>query len=150
MTKFLMDWTLSGNMILATGLPLTARILGSQSDPAGTGTIGISRASATGLPIHSGSGLFNLNAFTVPDPGQYGNAGRNTIPGPGLFSMNLSLTRTVRIGPRTQLQIRIDSTNVTNHVNIANVGTVVNALTYGMPLAAGMMRTLTPHLAFNF
>jgi hypothetical protein len=151
MAKLVLDWTLSGNMILATGTPMTARVLGSQTDPAGTGTIGASRASATGASVHSGGpGLFNLNAFTLPSPGQYGNAGRNTIPGPGLVSLNLSLTRTIRIGQHKQLQIRIESTNVTNHVNIVSVGTVVNALTYGMPMAAGMMRTVTPHLAFTF
>jgi hypothetical protein len=148
--KALKDWTISGNMTLESGIPLTAQIVGNQFDPAGTGTLSTSRASATGLPVNTGIGFFNLQAFAVPAPGQFGNAGRNTIPGPGLFSMNLSLQRNIRIGERKQLQIRVDSTNVTNHVNIVGVGTVVNALTYGVPSAAGGMRTLTSHLGFNF
>jgi hypothetical protein len=143
-------WSASGNIMLASGTPLTAQIIGSQFDPAGTGTISTSRASATGLPVNAGTGFFNLQAFSVPAPGQIGNAGRNTIPGSRVFSMNLSLQRTIRIGERKQLQIRLDSTNVTNHVNIVSVGTVVNAQTYGFPSAAGGMRTLSSHLGFNF
>ena len=144
------DWRVSGSILLASGTPLTAQVLGNQADSAGTGTIGSSRASATGVPVNTGFGLFNLLAFTVPPPGQYGNAGRNTIPGPGLFTASLSLQRMVRLGRRGQLQLRLDSTNVTNRVNIVSVGTVVNALSYGVPSAAGSMRTVTAHAGFNF
>jgi trimeric autotransporter adhesin len=146
----LKDWTLSTSMTLETGTPLTARVLGNQSDIAGTGTIGSGRADATGLPIETSSGFFNLAAFTTPPSGQFGNAGRNTIPGPGLFSMNLSLQRTITLHERTRLQIRVDATNVTNHVNITSFGTVVNSITYGVPLAAGGMRTLSATLRLNF
>src|ERR1017187_10334745 len=115
---FLGGWTVSGNTLLQSGAPLTAFVLGNQSDSAGTGIIGSARASATGLPIRAGAGFFNVRAFTTPAPGQYGNAGRNTIPGPGWFSMTFSLQRTFSVGEHKQLQVRITSTNVTNHVNI--------------------------------
>ena len=146
----LKDWTLSGSLTLQTGAPLTARVLGNQSDIAGTGTIGSGRAQATGLPVDSGSGFFNLAAFTTPLPGQYGNAGRNTITGPGAFSMNLSLQRTITLRERLRLQFRVDANNLTNHVNISSIGTVVNSLTYGVPLSAGSMRSLSATLRFNF
>ncbi|HSR09321.1 MAG TPA: TonB-dependent receptor [Bryobacteraceae bacterium] len=146
----LKDWTLSPSATFETGTPLTARVLGNQSDIAGTGTIGSGRADATGLPIESSAGFFNLAAFTTPFSGEFGNAGRNTIPGPGLFSMNLSLQRTITLHERTRLQIRVDATNVTNHVNITGVGTVVNSITYGVPLSASGMRTLSATLRLNF
>jgi hypothetical protein len=125
-------------------------VLGNQSDIAGTGTIGSGRAQATGLPVNSGSGFFNLAAFTTPPPGQYGDAGRNTIIGPGTFSMNLSLQRNITLRERLRLQLRIEANNVTNHVNITSIGTVVNSLTYGAPLSAGGMRSLSATLRFNF
>lgn len=150
MASLLRAWTVTGNIMLATGTPFTAQVIGNQFDPAGAGTTSTSRASATGLPVNTENGYFNLHAFTLPAPGQTGNAGRNTIPGPGLFSMNLSLQRTIRMGERRQLQIRLDSTNITNHVNIASVNTMVNSLTYGRPSAAGGMRTLTCHFGFGF
>jgi len=102
------------------------------------------------LPVESGSGFFNLAAFAVPLSGQYGDAGRNTIPGPGLFSMNLSLQRTISLTERTRLQMRIDATNFTNHVSITNFGTVVNSVNYGAPSAASGMRVLSITLRYNF
>ena len=149
-TAALRDWTLSTTLTAETGLPLTARVLGNLSDTAGTGNVGSGRAQATGLPIDSGSGFFNLAAFTIPPSGQFGDAGRNTIPGPGLFSMNLSLQRTITLTERMRMQIRVDGTNVLNHVNISSYGTVVNSLTYGIPSAAGAMRSLTITARFNF
>jgi len=125
-------------------------VLGNQSDTAGTGTIGSGRAQATGLPVNSGAGFFNLLAFTTPPAGQFGDAGRNTITGPGLFSMNLSLQRTIPLAERLRLQIRVDVTNFTNHVNIASFGTIVNSLNYGVASSAGGMRTLSGTLRFNF
>jgi hypothetical protein len=148
--KALKDWTVAGAATIESGTPLTARVLGNQSDIAGTGTVGSGRADATGLPVESGSGFFNLAAFTVPPSGQYGDAGRNTIPGPGLFSLNLSLQRTISLTERTRLQMRIDATNFTNHVNITNFGTVVNSVNYGIPSAASGMRVLSITLRYNF
>ena len=148
--KALKDWTLSGAVTAETGTPLTARVLGNISDTGGTGSLGSGRADATGLPIDSGSGYFNLAAFTLPVAGQFGNAGRNTIPGPGMFVMNLSLARSIALGERRRFEVRVDGTNVLNHVNISNFGTVVNSITYGLPTAAGAMRTLTATLRLRF
>jgi len=150
LTSTLTGWTVTGNITYQTGTPLTARVLGNQSDTAGTGNFGSGRASATGLPVDSGSGFFNLAAFTVPAPGQYGNAGRNTIPGPNTFSMNASLQRTMAISERVRLQVRMDANNVLNHGNITNFGTVVNSINYGVPTSAAGMRSLTLTLRFNF
>ncbi len=148
--KSLKDWTLSGGITIQSGLPLTARVLGNRADTAGTSIIGSSRAQATGLPVDSGTGFFNLAAFTVPLAGQYGNAGRNTIWGPGMFTANLSLQRTITMTERLRLQIRVDANNFTNHVNISGVGTVVNSLTYGAATGAGGMRTLSATVRLNF
>jgi len=150
LTTALRDWTVTGSVTAQAGTPLTARVLGNQSDIAGTGTIGSGRAQATGLPVDSGSGFFNLLAFTTPLPGQYGNAGRNTITGPGTFSLNLSLQRTVSLSERVRMQFRVDANNFTNHVNISGIGTVVNALTYGVPTSAAGMRNLTVTMRLNF
>jgi len=146
----LKDWTLSGNIMLTSGTPLTAQAVGNQVDVAGTGIISNGRASASGLRVHTSSGFFDRRAFTVPAADQYGNAGRNTIPGPRMFLINASLQHTFRIGGRKQLQFRVDSTNVTNHVNIVSLGTIVNSITYGLPSAAGGMRTLVSNFTLLY
>ena len=146
----LKDWTISGTIQAQSGTPLTARVLGNLSDTAGTGNVGSGRAQATGLPVDSGSGFFNLAAFTIPAAGTYGNAGRNTIPGPGTFNMGISLQRTIAINERVRLQVQANVNNFLNHVNITNYGTVVNSLTYGVPSSAGAMRSMTLTARFNF
>jgi len=51
---------------------------------------------------------------------------------------------------RRRLEFRVDATNVTNHVNIASFGTVINSSTYGLVTATGPMRSLTSMLRFSF
>ncbi len=149
--RFLKDWQFSGSLTAETGAPLTARILGNSARLAQTGGIGSGRAEATGASVASGSGFFNLAAFTVPPPGEFGNAGRNTIPGPGLFSLNLAVARSFRLGEsRRRLELRLEGNNALNHVNYTNIGTVVNATNYGLPLSAASMRVLTAVWRFRF
>ncbi len=148
--RLLKDWQLSGGITAQTGNPLTARVLGNGQQLAQTGGVGSERAEATGQPIDTSTGFFNLNAFTVPAPGTYGDAGRNTIPGPGLFSINLAFARSFTFAERRRLEFRIQSNNVLNHVNYTNLYTVVNAVNYGLPSAAGAMRTLSAVVRFRF
>ncbi len=87
---------------------------------------------------------FNLGAFTTPLPGTYGNAGRDTIPGPFVTSFNASLNRAFRLGEsRRQLQLRLSANNALNHVQITGFGTTVNSSTYGLPTAASATRTVS-------
>ena len=99
-----------------TGNPLTARVLGNASSwrrPT---------ESAAGAPTRpekrlTSAGFFNLQAFTVPAAGTYGNAGRNTVPGPGVVSLNLAFARSFTFAERRRLEFRVESNNVLNHVN---------------------------------
>jgi hypothetical protein len=151
LAHLLRNWMLSGGVTAETGSPLTARILGNQANIAGTGNVGSGRANATGLPIGSSTGFFNLAAFTAPLQGEYGNAGRNTIPGPGLFSLNLSFGRSFQFGEsRRRLEFRAEGTNVLNNVNYTSLNTVVNATNFGWPTAAGTMRQLDAVVRFRF
>ena len=151
-SRLLSDWSATASLTLQTGAPLTATVLGTSADPSGTGAVGSGRADATGAPISAGPGPFNLLAFTVPPAGQYGTAGRNTIPGPGTLSLNATFGRTIQFGDsaRRSLDIRLSANNVLNHVNITSWGTVVNSANYGLPAGAGAMRTLSLSLRVRF
>ena len=100
-------------------------------------------------PILPGQ-YFNLAAFTVPASGHFGNAGRNTITGPALFSTNASVSRTFVLGERRRLTFSMNSTNFLNHPGISGIGTVVNSSTYGFATSAQGMRTLSMALRLNF
>jgi hypothetical protein len=149
--RLLRDWTLSGSVVAQTGTPLTARVLGNTARLAQTGGIGSGRADSTGLDLAAANGFFNLAAFTAPPAGEFGDAGRNTIPGPGLFSLNAAFGRSFQFGEtRRRLELRLEANNILNHVNYTNINTVVNATNYGLPISAASMRSLNAVLRFRF
>jgi hypothetical protein len=150
LTGILRSWIVAGNIAAMSGLPYTARVLGSLSDSGGSGNFGASRADATGVGVSGGSGFFNKAAFAPPALGAFGDAGRDTIPGPSRFSMNLSLTRSFHATERNHIEIRIDATNLTNTAIYSNFGTVLNALNYGLPTMALPMRTFKATLRYKF
>ena len=149
--RFLKDWQLSGGIVAQTGTPLTARQLGNSAQLAQTGGVGSGRADATGVAIDGAGMFFNPQAFAVAPVGEYGNAGRNTIPGPGQFTLNFAFARAFQLSEsRRRLEFRVESQNALNHVNYTNLYTVVNATNYGLPSAAGGMRTLDVVARFRF
>ena len=147
--KLLHDWGLNGGFTASSGTPLTARVLGNRADTTGTGAVGSGRADSTGADL-SGGQFFNLAAFTLPPSGRFGNAGRNTIPGPSRFSVNSSLSRSFTLGERRRLEFRLEANNLLNNVNFTNLYTVVNASNYGLPSAAGGMRTIQANVRLRF
>jgi hypothetical protein len=146
------DWQISGQLTVQSGLyNLTPKQLGNTVQLAQTNGAGSERADATGLPVNSGSGYFNLAAFTVAPPGQFGNAGRDTIEGPGEAVLNAAFARSFTLGEsRRRLEFRVEGTNVLNKVNITSLYTTVNSINYGLPAAAGAMRTLDIVARFRF
>ncbi len=151
-TKTLAGWTLNGTFTAASGTPLTALVAGNLSNTGGLAAAGSTRAEATGLPVSAeGYAYFNPLAFTTPLAGEFGDAGRDTIPGPFQLSFNSALNRAFRFGDsRRQLQLRLSATNALNHVAITSFGTTVNAANYGLPTAASGTRTVQLLLRFSF
>jgi hypothetical protein len=144
------DWTISGNLTLRSGTPFTAIVGGSRSQVGGTAVSNTVRADATGLPVEVSGALFNTAAFTAPLAGEWGDAGRNTIPGPTLFSLDAALGRVFRFGERRSADLQFQSQNILNHVTITNWGTVLGSNLYGLASSAAGMRKFTISLRFRF
>ncbi len=143
------DWTVSTNISAGTGTPQTPVYI---SAVAGTGVTGTLRPDYTGASIYSApSGLFlNPAAFRAPAAGQWGNTGRNTITGPGQFSMGASMTRTFRVRDRINMDVRLDSNNVLNHVNYSSWVTTLSSPQFGLPSSASQMRTAQASVRLRF
>ena len=62
------------------------------------------------------AGFTGSNAFSIPSPGVFGNAGRNILRGPGLQNVDLSLSRVFSFTERIRLQFRAEAFNLTNTV----------------------------------
>src|SRR5438046_3979212 len=60
---------------------------------------------------------FDRRAFVLPLQGTFGNVGRSPLRGPGLFMVDTSLLKKVRISERLNLQFRAEAFNVLNHPN---------------------------------
>ena len=151
-TQLLKSWNLSGSFNATTGTPLTAYVSGNLANTGGLAAGGSLRAEATGLPIHAdGQPYFNTLAFTTPAAGQFGNAGRSTIPGLFRITVNSSLNRSFRFGEsRRTLAFTLTASNVLNHVTITSIGTTVNSSNYGLPTAASATRAITLNSRFSF
>lgn len=59
-------------------------------------------------------------AYSIPDPGTYGNARRNQLHGPGLNNVDFSLNKEINIWERLKFQIRGEASNVFNHPSASN------------------------------
>ena len=144
-SRILGDWQWSGNISFASGLPFTARVLGSFTDVA-SGVNGTLRADATGLPVSlsdpSVSEWFNTAAFVLPPAGTFGDAGRNTIEGPHTLSVNMAVAKTFTMGDTKALEVRVQATNVFNTPQFTTIDTVVNSPTFGRVIGVGGMRKM--------
>jgi len=61
--------------------------------------------------------FFNTAAFSAPAPYTFGDAGRNTLPGPGNNIFNLALERSFHLRERGAIRFRAETFNVFNHPN---------------------------------
>lgn len=138
-------WTWSGALTLQSGTPFTARVSGDIADVS-RGVNGTLRANVTGLPSElddpTVDGWFDTEAFELPPPGAFGDAGRNTITGPGTFLVNMGLTRNISLGRPRTLSLRLQANNVLNTPNFTSIDTVLNSPTYGEVVQVGSMRTI--------
>lgn len=119
-------WQLSGVFKLSDGVPFTPLIGG---DP-----LGLNSTDPWDFPnrvpgCNAVNGKYrqqmlayvNLNCFTFPNPGTLrGNAGRNSIVGPGLEDLDVSVFKNnyiPRISEGFNVQFRMEFFNVLNHAN---------------------------------
>jgi hypothetical protein len=73
----------------------------------------------TGAPHQIGA-WFNAAAFQLPANGTYGNAGLDSLRGPGFVQVDASIFRDIPFTERATLQFRVEAFNLFNHPNLAN------------------------------
>jgi hypothetical protein len=156
--RVLGNWQISGITTIQSGNPYTAQILGNLSNRAGTAAISNLRADATGLPVvlpraqRTAEDFFNLAAFSLPVAGEYGDAGRDTIPGPGTVNFNMSLDKLVTFSRERGIRgdFRVESDNIFNTPKFGNLFTVVNGQGFGRVTSVGAMRSVIFSLRLRF
>jgi hypothetical protein len=74
--------------------------------------------SASNVIIGSPDNWYNANAFVLPPAGEYGNVGRNTLRGPDLRMVDLSIFKNTLVA-RRNVQFRFEIFNLFNRDNFA-------------------------------
>jgi hypothetical protein len=148
------DWQWSGDWTIASGLPFTPRLLGDVDDVNG-GTNGTLRpdlvpGQAVSLAHPSITEWFNTAAFIAPPAGNYGNARRNSIIGPGSKVFDMAFTKIIPLQESRMLEFRAQAMNIFNLVNYSSIDTNFNSSTFGRVTAAGAMRQFTITARFRF
>ncbi|MBV8819966.1 MAG: hypothetical protein JO022_16500 [Acidobacteriaceae bacterium] len=62
---------------------------------------------------------FNPSAFALPPPGQFGNAGRNILRGPGFAQFDLALQKGFQLTEGAKITFGVETYNLFNHPNFA-------------------------------
>jgi len=131
-------WEVSGIVTITSGLPINPQLTGGQS--------------ANGLPNatnrpdqvghvsypHTVAEWFDTSAFVNPAVGAFGNAGHNSLRGPGRDNWNLSLFKSFVISETrgSRFELRVESFNTWNHTEFNQVSNGLGSSNFGQVTSA--------------
>ncbi len=95
--------------------------------------------------------FLNPSAFSVPNPGTFGNLGRGALHGPGLSQLDLTLHKKFKLTERLNTEFRFEVYNLFNKANFANPVVRLNNVlgTSGNTLQPGQAYTATTGGSFG-
>jgi carboxypeptidase family protein len=147
-------WRLNGMFNAHSGTPYTVRVFSKNPSCQNVPGTNSQRADQNGNPVLSNPTVqewFNTAEFRIPT-GCFGDAPRNSVIGPGFFTINSGLTKTVQFGRDglRRLDFSWNAANLLNHPNFTGLSTVLGSKTFGQITSVGAMRTMTFTTRFNF
>jgi hypothetical protein len=139
------NWQISAIYQAQSGMPFTVSVFG---DTANAGTVlgeNPIRANYTGAPVfgpgtRTAAEWFDPAAFATPAAFTFGNAGRNSIYGPPLQTLDFALVRNFHLTEKLNFQLRGEAFNALNKVNLGTPNRFVNTPQFGtitMPMTQG-------------
>lgn len=145
-------WTVAGIHSMASGRPFGLSVRGG---PANTGQLSRPNVVAGQNPRLSSSERdpvrwFNTNAFVPNNDFEYGNAGRNILIGPGLFTWDFALYKQFKVTETKFFQFRFEGFNFTNTPNFNFPNSQVGDNNFGVITGAARSRNLQAGLKFIF
>jgi hypothetical protein len=149
------SWNTTANFNAHSGTPYTVRVFSTNQACQNVPGTNSERANQTGIGSLSNPTTqewFNTGVFSIPTASCFGDAARNSVIGPGAFTMSTGLTKLIPLG-RDGLR-RLDFTwivsNVLNHPNYSGLSTVLGSRTFGQITSVGSMRGMTFTTRINF
>jgi hypothetical protein len=147
-------WRLAGVLLAQTGPYLTPTFTG--GDPSGTnasarGSMRPDRVGSGKLSNPTASMYFDRTSFVCPGRtagasnqfdcavtpiGRFGNAGTGILQGPGTFNLSMGMGKDFTITERAKLRLEGTFTNIPNHPNLADPGTAITSISFGVVTTA--------------
>jgi len=133
----LRQWKVAQIAAIRSGFPYTVFASGEGAEVILNNRADIAGPAATDRSAPGGRQLLEAASFRPPAGGALGNTGRNAFRGPGLFNIDLSLSRTFHLpltGERLSVTFRADAFNLLNHANLNNPDPFLDSETFGLAL----------------
>ncbi|MGH9326807.1 MAG: carboxypeptidase regulatory-like domain-containing protein, partial [Terriglobia bacterium] len=150
------NWETSGVLTATSGFPFTVLAGADQSRTGlsmdrGVVVGGVSSygpgACGTKAPC---VGYLNRAGFALPAIGTWGNAGKNSLTGPGLMDWDMGFFKNFPFGERYKFQFRVEFFNIFNRTNFNNPAGTVSGAAFGTITGAGNPRIGQLALKFFF
>ncbi len=131
-------WEMSGIVTMTSGLPINPQLTGGQS---GNGlpnaTNRPDQVSSVSYP-HKVGEWFDIAAFAPPAIGAFGDAGHNSLRGPGRDNWNLSLFKSFVFNEArgSRFELRAESFNTWNHTEFNQVSNGLGSTNFGQVTSA--------------
>lgn len=148
-TDFLLGgWQTNGILFSQTGLYFSP-VLGTSTTNTGTA----SRPNQNG-PVtypHTLLNWFSSSAYSTPAQYTYGNAGRNSLIGPGRTNFDMSLFKSFPVRDEMLFQFRVEAFNIFNHPQFGYPNQTIGSAQVGQVTSiVGTPRNLQASLRFQF
>jgi hypothetical protein len=150
--RLISDWQLSAIVTARAGFWFSP---GTGTDASLTG-VGADRPNVSGNPNDINRSLnkwFNTAVYSKNQPGTYGNAGRDSLVGPGSTRVDLALFRSFpfqAFEKPQSIQFRIEAFNALNHPTFNNPNATLNSANFGKILGASDPRIMQIALKYIF
>lgn len=144
--KAISDWQLSTIVTVQSGVPFSPQLgFNPTNDGDSRNPIrpSVNPAFKGNVILDGPNKYYDPNAFIVPLNGTYGNARRDSLEGPGLSDVDLSVLKKIPIAERVDVQFRAEIFNILNHANFNTPNPIVFTAATGGPSATAGAITST-------
>jgi hypothetical protein len=141
-------WQTNGLLFTQSGLYFSP-VLGTSTT--NTGTSSRPNISGTVTYPRTLTNWFSASAYSTPVQYTYGNAGRNSLIGPGRTNFDMSVFKSFPVHEQTFFQFRFEAFNVFNHPQFGYPNATVGTAQVGsITSVVGNPRNLQASLQFQF
>jgi hypothetical protein len=147
--RLVSGWSVAPIYVYQSGFPFSV----TTADNTANIESGILRPNVVGNPglaSRTYKEWFNIAAFAQPSPYQFGTARRNSLVGPGMTNLDLSLLKDTHLTEALRMQFRAEFFNTFNNVNFETPNANLAGTNFGTISTAAASRELQFAVKFLF